>query len=59
MGLGTPLSLSLDVIPRHVAETVHMLTFRRPVTEAAKILRRREVNGAIPGNGGRGGGRSP
>lgn len=47
VGLGTPLSLSLDVIPRHVAETVHMLTFRRPVTEAAKILRRREVNGAI------------
>ena len=46
-GLGTPLSLSLDVIPRHVAETVHMLTFRRPVTEVAKILRRREVNGAI------------
>ena len=47
VGLGTPLSLSLDVIPRHVAETVHMLTFRRPVTETAKILRRREVNGAI------------
>lgn len=46
-GLGTPLSLSLDVIPRHVAETVHMLTFRRPVTEVAKILRRKEVNGAI------------
>ena len=47
VGLGTPLSLSLDVIPRHVAETVHMLTFRRPVTETAKILHRREVNGAI------------
>ncbi|HJB64734.1 MAG TPA: hypothetical protein H9768_00415 [Candidatus Mailhella merdavium] len=42
-----PLFLSLDVIPRHVAETVHLLVFRRPVIEAAKILHRREVNEAI------------
>lgn len=46
-GLGTPLALSLDVIPRHVSETAHMLAFRRPVLEVGKILRRKEVNGAI------------
>lgn len=46
-GLGTPLALSLDVIPRHVFETAHMLAFRRPVLEVGKILRRKEVNGAI------------
>ena len=46
-GLGTPLALSLDVIPRHVSETAHMLAFRRPVLEVGKILRRKEVSGAI------------
>lgn len=46
-GAGTPLALSLDVIPRHVAETAHMLAFRRPVREVAKILRRKDVSDAI------------
>ena len=46
-GLGTPISLSLDVIPQHVAKTVHMLAFRKPVIEVSRILNARNVNAAI------------
>ena len=47
LGLGAPLYLRLDVIPDHVAQTVHNLTFREPVMQVAKVLRNRKVQTAI------------
>jgi hypothetical protein len=46
-GLGAPLSLSIDVIPQHVARTVHMLAFRKPIIEVSRILNAKAVNAAI------------
>lgn len=47
LGLGAPLYLRLDVIPDHVAQTVHNLAFREPVMQVAKVLRNRKVQTAI------------
>jgi hypothetical protein len=46
-GLGTPVDLSLDVIPDHVARTVRMLTMRIPIMETARVLNDRRVASAI------------
>lgn len=46
-GLGTPLQLDLEVVPRHVVKTVHMLAFRKPVQQVARVLNNRAVMGSI------------
>lgn len=46
-GLGAPLKLDLEVVPRHVAKTAHMLAFREPVRRVARVLNDKAVNGAI------------
>lgn len=46
-GLGTPLKLTLEVVPNHVAKTLHMLAFREPVRQVARVLNDKAVNAAI------------
>lgn len=51
-GLGTPLQLNLEVLPRHVVKTVHMLAFRKPVQQVARVLNDDAVIGAIESTAG-------
>lgn len=46
-GLGTPLDLRFSVITDALAESIHDVTYRKPVIEVAKILRQRNVRDAI------------
>ncbi len=44
---GVPLDLTLDVIPTTIASTLHNLSFRKPVRDISRILRRDEIHDAI------------
>lgn len=46
-GLSAPLKLTLEVVPNHVAKTLHMLAFREPVRQVARVLNDKAVNAAI------------
>lgn len=48
-----PIFLSLDVIPRHVAEVIHDFTHREAIMQADKFLSNREVLKAVEGALGR------
>jgi hypothetical protein len=48
-----PVFLSLDVIPRHVAEVIHDITHREAVMQADKFLSNRDVLKAVEGTMGR------
>lgn len=48
-----PIFLSLDVIPRHVAEVIHDITHREALMQADKFLGNREVMKAVEGTLGR------
>lgn len=48
-----PLLLSLDVIPRHVSEVIHDLSFREAVRQADKFLGDKRIREAVEGVLGR------
>jgi hypothetical protein len=52
-GYARPVFLSLDVIPRHVAEVIHDITHREAVMQADKFLSNRDVLKAVEGTMGR------
>jgi len=52
LGAGTALALDLEAVPRHVVKTVHMLSFRKPVQQVARVLNDRAVMGAIEATAG-------
>lgn len=51
-GLGTALQLDLEAVPRHVVKTIHMLAFRKPVQQVARVLNDKAVNAAIESTAG-------
>ncbi len=51
-GLSSPVTLDLEVLPRHVVKTVHMLAFRKPVQQVARVLNDDAVIGAIESTAG-------
>ena len=51
-GLSSPVTLDLEVLPRHVVKTVHMLAFRKPVQQVARVLNDNAVIGAIESTAG-------
>ena len=51
-GLGTALQLDLEAVPRHVVKTIHMLAFRKPVQQVARVLNDKAVNSAIESTAG-------
>lgn len=42
-----PLLLSLDVLPRHLSQATHLITHKRAIMDANKILRDRELHQAL------------
>ena len=48
-----PLYLSLDVLPRHLAQVIHDVAYRQPVMDADRFLADGRVRGAIEGTLGR------
>lgn len=48
-----PIYLSLDVIPRHIAEVIHDVTHRSAIMQADKFLSNRDVLKAVEGALGR------
>lgn len=48
-----PLYLSLDVLPRHIAQVVHDVAYREAVIDADRFLNDSRVRGAIEGTLGR------
>ncbi len=51
-GLGAALQLDLEAIPRHVVRTVHMLAFRKPIQQVARVLNDKAVLSAIESTAG-------
>lgn len=52
-GYARPMMLSLDVVPRHIAEVIHDVTHREAIMQADKFLSNREVMKAVEGALGR------
>lgn len=46
-GEGVALQLDLEAVPRHVVKTIHMLSFRRPVQQVARVLNNHTVKKSI------------